>query len=285
MLWVSREQYRYMVRHRKKVCPSFAQVTVDEDAIDQLPDDAVPEALMQSAQAVPEVAQIHTTMHGPANRVAMTHREEKERDEGGDSEASADSEASDASGDDAHHAALPGGVDSHHAASHNSLPQETLNENETIIGVSEDSCPKPLRLFEAWSASMRKLDAEAAKFAQAELQQRRGDQHSAEAALQQTACKEMVRTSVAVDMIDVARRLSRTSINRAELQSLVAAQSESAEANPLEAPAQFRDSPKASLVKSCACYFPPNSEGYWGLLLVTRTRLIFAGLPEIHKGR
>ena len=82
---------------------------------------------------------------------------------------------------------------------------------------------------------MRKLDAEAAKFAQAELQQRRGDQHYAEAALQQTACKEMVRTSVAVDMIDVARRLSRTSTNRAELQSLVAAQSESAQTNPLEA--------------------------------------------------
>ena len=41
----------------------------------------------------------------------------------------------------------------------NSLPQEILNENETIIGISEESCPKPLKLFEAWSASMQKLDA------------------------------------------------------------------------------------------------------------------------------
>ena len=39
MLFVNREQYRFMVRHRQKVCPSFAQVSVDETAINQLPED------------------------------------------------------------------------------------------------------------------------------------------------------------------------------------------------------------------------------------------------------
>ena len=139
------------------------------------------------------------------------------------------------SGDDARHAAHPDGVDSHHAASRNSLPQETLNENETIIGISEESCPKPLKLFEVWSASMQKLNAEAAKFAQAEMKQRSGDEHSAATALQPTVCAEMVRTSVAVDMIDIARNLSRSSKHRAELQSLVTAQSENEEKTPWEA--------------------------------------------------
>jgi len=235
MLFVNREQYRIMVRHRQKVCPSFAQVSVDEIAINQLPDDAVPEVLMQSAQAMPEAARIHTTMQGPANRFAMTHRQEDGNDEKEKTDSDADADASEESGDDAHHAAQPNGVDPHHAAFHNSLPPETLNENETIIGISEESCPKPLKLFEAWTASMQKLDAEAAKFAQAEMKQRRGGQHSAATAMQQTACTEMVRTSVAVDMIDVARHLSRTSKHRAELQSLVTAQSENEEKTPWEA--------------------------------------------------
>ena len=125
---------------------------------------------MQSAQAMPEAAHIYTTMHGPGNRFAMTHRQE-DGNEQGETDSEADADASDASGDDAHHAAQPDGVDSHHAASHNSLPQETLNENETIIGISEESCPKPLRLFEAWSANMEKLEAEAHKFAKAGLKQ------------------------------------------------------------------------------------------------------------------
>ena len=52
-----------MVRHRQKVCPSFAQVSLDETAINQLPDDVVPgdvvpEVLMQSAQAMPEASNI-----------------------------------------------------------------------------------------------------------------------------------------------------------------------------------------------------------------------------------
>ena len=73
---------------------------------------------------------------------------------------------------------------------------------------------------------MQKLDAEAAKFAQAELKQRCDGQHSAALALQQSACTEMVRTSVAVDMIDIARHLSKTSKHRAELERLVTEQSE-----------------------------------------------------------
>ena len=58
------------------------------------------------------------------------------------------------------------------------------------------------------------------------MKQRSGDEDPAATALQQTACAEMVRTNVAVDMIDIARNLPRASKHRAELQSLVTAQSE-----------------------------------------------------------
>ena len=95
---------------------------------------------MQSAQAMPEAAHIHTTMHGPGHRFAMTHRQEDDNDEG-EPDSEGDAAASDESGDNSHHAAHLDGVNSHHAASHNSLPQETLNEHETIIGISEESCP------------------------------------------------------------------------------------------------------------------------------------------------
>ena len=153
------EQYRFMVRHRPMVWPSFARISVNEGAVNLLPDDAVPEVLVQSAQAMPEAAYINTTMHGPANRFAMTHCQEHGNNQGEpEPEAESDADASDENGDDAHHAAHSDGVDSHHAASHYNRPQETLNENEIIIGISEENWPKPLRLLEAWSASMQKLE-------------------------------------------------------------------------------------------------------------------------------
>ena len=135
-------------------------------------------------------------------------------------------------------------VDAHHAAqtptssgdNPDTLPPEVLNENETIIGIGEESCPKPLRLFEAWNASTGKLNAEAAKVAQAEVQQRSGGEHpTASSVVTQVASKEIVRTTIAVDMIDIARGLSRSSKARADLESLAAAQAEAQQQQPLEA--------------------------------------------------
>ena len=80
---------------------------------------------------------------GPGHRFAMTHRQEDDNDEG-KRDFEGDADASDESGDDAHHAAHPDGVDSHHAAtlagdtSHDGLEApEPLNENGTVIGINE----------------------------------------------------------------------------------------------------------------------------------------------------
>ena len=229
MLWVDREQYRFMINHRKKVCPVFAEVTVDEAAIDQLPDNAVPDALIEIAQEMPEASQIHTTMHGPANRIAMTYRENHD-DEGDTTD----------DGDDAHLAALPDCGCAHQETEGNSLPLDALNENETIIGVNEEGCPKPLMLLDAWQKGFQTLNDEAAKFAQAAIEAEgeggeKCEAKQAASALKQAACAETVRTTVAVDMIDVAQKLSKSTKKIAELQSLIALQPEDEEKAPLNA--------------------------------------------------
>ena len=244
MLFVNREQYREMVRHRQKVCPTFAKSTIDEAAIDELPDNAVPETVLQGAQAMPEAAGIHTTMQGPTNRIPLTHRHEQD-----DSDSDSSADAKNDGSVDSHHAAnhpedgaslQSDGDDAHHAETvrDNLESPEQLNENEAIIGINEESCPKPLRLFAAWSAGMTKINAEAAKFAQAETQRHNGEEPQAVrqvAAVKQIAAKETVRTSIAVDMIDVARGLTRSPQSRAEMQSLMTAQTENEQQMPLEA--------------------------------------------------
>ena len=241
MLFVDREPYREMVKHRKEVCPTFADIIIDDAAIDKLPNNAVPETLMQGAQAMPEAAGIHTTMQGPTNRIPLTHRHEQD-----DSESDSSDDAKKDGGVDSQHTASqrdslrPDGDDAHHANSerdHLESPEQ-LNENETIIGVNDESCPRPLRLFEAWREGMTRINTEAAKFAQAEAQRHNSDEPLASrqvAVVKQIAAKEMVRTSIAVDMIDVARRMTKSIPTRAEMQSLMTAQTEHEQQMPLEA--------------------------------------------------
>ena len=80
---------------------------------------------------------------------------------------------------------------------------------------------------------MARLNAEAAKFAQAKLQQASG-QNLATAVAKENATKEFVRTTVAVDMADVARQITRSSKTCAELQGIIAAQSEYEKKQPGE---------------------------------------------------
>ena len=158
-----------------QICPTFADIEIDETAIDKLPDAAVPGHIKESAQAMPEAADVCTVMQGPANRIPMFSRQGAEGDQ--DSAGNIGSEEQ-AGGTDLHRAA--GGEQQQGRASskeehadgdceHTPLPVEPLSEHETVIGVDGESCPRPLRLFEAWDASMAKLDAAAAKHAQAEM--------------------------------------------------------------------------------------------------------------------
>ena len=77
MLVVNREQFRTLAEHRKRVCPVFAETAGLAEEIDKLPDNAVPQCVLQGAQAVPEAAAVKTTLHGPGNRIPMFARPEQ----------------------------------------------------------------------------------------------------------------------------------------------------------------------------------------------------------------
>ena len=96
-------------------------------------------------------------------------------------------------------------------------PPEELNQHETIVAVEQESMPQTLRLFGALQANLDILSTQGAKFAQAQLKASSGG-NGAEAAAQQTAIKELVTSTVAVSMQEVARELRKNKAAEAEWQ-------------------------------------------------------------------
>ena len=71
-LVVEREPYQRCVELGKRVCPTFADVTIDSHAIAQeLPEHGVLDSFVACAQHMPEVEHLKTTMEGPASRRTM----------------------------------------------------------------------------------------------------------------------------------------------------------------------------------------------------------------------
>ena len=64
--------------------------------------------------------------------------------------------------------------------------------------------PQTVKLFDALQANLDLLSTQGAKFAQAQLKAKSGND-VAEAVAQQTAVKELVTTTIAVSMQDIAR--------------------------------------------------------------------------------
>ncbi|MCH1597093.1 MAG: hypothetical protein L7S71_02540, partial [Pseudomonadales bacterium] len=81
---------------------------------------------------------------------------------------------------------------------------------------------------------MRKLEVEAAKFAQAGLKQRGSAEESAAGALQQAAAKESAQRLI-VDMQEMAQHLSKSKKDRAEIERLVTVQKDKEQQSPMEA--------------------------------------------------
>ena len=156
VLVVNREEYRAMVQHRKQVCPVFATTAIDSAAIDNLPENAVPDILIQGATHMPEAINVKTTIHGPANRVPIFCRDRgEEGSDSGDENNSNDEKGhiqdsrNNPCGNDAPPAASNSG-DDHSAVQRGDekvTPAEELNEHEPIIAVDPESMPSSLRLF------------------------------------------------------------------------------------------------------------------------------------------
>ena len=68
MLVVNRQEFVELVRTRRRVCPVYADVPLDEERARQLPQHGVPEQLLACAQQLPETEKVCITSAGPASR-------------------------------------------------------------------------------------------------------------------------------------------------------------------------------------------------------------------------
>ena len=182
MLMVNREQYKKIMNHRRKVCECFSNIVIDSDEIEKLPENGVPDVICESAQCMPETKRMQTTVHGPGNRIPMFHRSQDDDIDGG---ASSDDEVPDersCAEDATVHGPSAERDDECSVA-------EELNEHEVIIGINDECCPKPLKLFQSWQANMSKLEAAGSKLAQLEMK-RQGNREE---------CVEDVTSKVAIE--------------------------------------------------------------------------------------
>ena len=123
-----------------------------------------------------------------------------------------------------------------------------MNEHETIVAVDEESLPQTARLFEALKTNLETLSAEGAKYAQAHMKQQSGDE-VAEAVAQKTAIKELISTTIAVNLQDIARQMAKNKEAKAEWQRLVATQ-EDTEPTALAVPSR-NEVPCDTCIVSC----------------------------------
>ena len=166
-LVVKREVYLALVELRKRVCPVFQEVKIDQGAVARLPESGVPDALLQNAHAMPEASSIRTTLQGPGNRNPIFSRQEPESDpesSGDDTPANSGEPPPAATVGSAAGSGEPPPAAASGDASDDAEPlqSEELNEHEAVIGIDDQCCPEPLRNFEAWSATTeaRRKEAE-----------------------------------------------------------------------------------------------------------------------------
>ena len=167
--------------------PVFATTAIDSVAIDNLPENAVPDLLIQAATHMPEASDIKTTMHGPASRMNIFSRQEAAADNTSDDE-------SNSAGEDMQNEAI-------------TVP-EALNEHEAIIAVDDESLPNRGRLFEKLNTNLEMFQREARKLAEAHMKEHSND-NEAEAAARNTAGKELISTTIAVNLQDIAGQLRK----------------------------------------------------------------------------
>ncbi len=197
MLMVERKPYKRCLELRKNVCPTFADVVSDAEAIARLPDGGVPDAIASSATHMPEATNVKTTFQGPASRMPTDCQAAKD-DSAVESEVDAEQELD---ADAAGNTDASSGVTQ--PARDEELCAEVANQCETIIGIDQASDPEPVKYFQAMQAKLQILNAEAAKIAQTALKPNEAERAtSAAAAMEQTTC-------VAVDLQHVMKKLMR----------------------------------------------------------------------------
>jgi len=188
-LTVQPEQYAAAMRRRILVCPTFANVQLDEEAVARdLPTTGVPPAFVEHAEPMPETATIRTTMDGPASRHSQFGPNPEE-----DADLDEDEDGADASTCTTTAPAHVATIDSQ---------EDRTNEFETIIGVDTVSEEPEVHLFMTMKSKLDLLTSEAQKIVPAGTS-------SDEAPTAQVGAHEQCRRIV-VDLQDIVKRLGKT---------------------------------------------------------------------------
>ena len=68
MLVVNRKDYVALVRTRSQVCPVYAGIPLDDERMEQLPENGVPDQFLACAQHLEETENVCIASVGPASR-------------------------------------------------------------------------------------------------------------------------------------------------------------------------------------------------------------------------
>ncbi len=204
MLTVERDSYLAIVRLRRKVCSTYAEVPLDEGRVGRWPEHGVPHEILACAQHLAETENVKVTQIGPASRqvdvACDAHCIAKPR-----TGESADDAEWEQVGKEAERAAEPTDAErAQHAF-------ET-NTAETVIAVDHTNDPGLLETFAAFQTKLHAVQQQAARIL-ATQQQHEDQPASVEAACASAAEREQCRTLV-LETQELANKLTKPDLKR-----------------------------------------------------------------------
>jgi len=201
LLTVKRADYRILAQDRCRVNAAFGRITVDQQRVNALPEQGVPQQLIECAVQMPEVERYAATRRGPG-----TIRDPLDA-------AQPDDDASDELADDESGEECAPGNEAEHAPRSDERPADTksdelLNQFETPIGVDPTAAPDFVQHVAAFKAQLE-LVQDASKHLRADSVAQPVDQDSTSATVTAQAAAEEVRYRAVVDLREAAQKLDK----------------------------------------------------------------------------
>ena len=198
MFTVNRDQYARCVKLRKLMCPVFGNVVLSEVDTAALPENGVPECILQCAVHLPEAEKFTPCMEGPAGCKDPSAPQRPQEDNAHHTEEESAMNASEET---------CGGSSS--LSSDTSPDHASAVFSEMLLGINETHVEDPANLFSVFQAKLKQLEVEAAKVARAELR-RSGDLETSgitEDIVEDAGGREACR-HIALDLHEVATRIA-----------------------------------------------------------------------------
>ena len=187
LLTVSRSCYKILVEERVRVNDAFARTTIDQQAVDSLPENGVPQQLMECGIQMEEVEKYSATRCGPGTvRDPLDATRDDDDDDASD-------EISDVSSSDGHIENAdkePLSSDGRPAAKKSERP---LNQFETPLGLDPTSVPHFVQQVAAFKANLELVQDSVKKM-------RTADEHTAMSSAERPADASAPHPAAAADL-------------------------------------------------------------------------------------